>query len=142
MLPLAYSTSIYATVFWVAMAIWYIPEITGPVSQRAWRVASAQDRGSYAFLLAILFAGLILGLWLVAFVLAATITWNRVAIYWIGIACMLLGVALRWHAIRTLGRFFTRDVAVRGDQTVVQTGPYRLIRHPAYSGTLLTLLGT
>ena len=88
-----------------------------------------------------MFAGLILGLWLAPFVSAATVTWNRVAIYWIGIACMLLGVALRWYAIRTLGRFFTRDVAVRGDQTVVQTGPYRLIRHPAYSGTLLTLLG-
>jgi protein-S-isoprenylcysteine O-methyltransferase Ste14 len=27
------------------------------------------------------------------------------------------------------------------DQPVVQRGPYRLIRHPAYSGTFLTMLG-
>jgi protein-S-isoprenylcysteine O-methyltransferase Ste14 len=40
-----------------------------------------------------------------------------------------------------LGRFFTRDVATQTGQTVVQDGPYRFIRHPAYSGTLLTLLG-
>jgi len=30
---------------------------------------------------------------------------------------------------------------VRPAQAVVQTGPYRYIRHPAYSGTLLTALG-
>jgi protein-S-isoprenylcysteine O-methyltransferase Ste14 len=54
---------------------------------------------------------------------------------------ILLGVALRWYAIWTLGRYFTRDVAVSADQQVVQTGPYRSIRHPAYSGTFLTMLG-
>ncbi len=51
------------------------------------------------------------------------------------------GGGLRWWAILTLGRYFTFDVAVRASQPVVQSGPYRLIRHPAYSGTLLVLLG-
>ncbi|MCL4394660.1 MAG: isoprenylcysteine carboxylmethyltransferase family protein, partial [Chloroflexi bacterium] len=59
----------------------------------------------------------------------------------IGEALMLVGVALRWYAIRVLGQYFTRDVAVRPDQPVVQSGPYRYIRHPAYRGTLLTMLG-
>jgi protein-S-isoprenylcysteine O-methyltransferase Ste14 len=48
---------------------------------------------------------------------------------------------LRWYAIWTLGRYFTRDVAVSAEQQVVQRGPYRAIRHPAYSGTFLTMLG-
>jgi len=47
----------------------------------------------------------------------------------------------RWFSIWTLGRRFTRDIAVPLDQPVVQNGPYRLIRHPAYSGTFLTMLG-
>src|SRR5579871_4039046 len=41
----------------------------------------------------------------------------------------------------TLGRYFTFDVAVRAGQPVVQSGPYRFVRHPAYSGTLLSLFG-
>jgi protein-S-isoprenylcysteine O-methyltransferase Ste14 len=48
---------------------------------------------------------------------------------------------LRWYAIWTLGSYFTRDVAVSTDQKIVQTGPYRSIRHPAYNGTFLTMLG-
>ena len=58
-----------------------------------------------------------------------------------GVILILLGVALRWYAIRALGRYFTRDVAVSADQLVVQDGPYRWIRHPAYSGTFVTMLG-
>jgi isoprenylcysteine carboxyl methyltransferase (ICMT) family protein YpbQ len=54
---------------------------------------------------------------------------------------MILGVILRWYAIHTLGGYFTRYVAIHPDQQVVQVGAYRYIRHPAYSGTLLTMLG-
>ena len=67
--------------------------------------------------------------------------WARPAMFAAGVSSMVLGVALRWYAIWTLGRYFTRDVAVSADQPVVQRGPYRLIRHPAYSGTFLTMLG-
>jgi len=72
---------------------------------------------------------------------AAAIPWQRTALFGIGVSLILLGVALRWYAIWTLGRYFTRDVAVSADQKIVQTGPYRYIRHPAYCGTFLTMLG-
>ena len=42
---------------------------------------------------------------------------------------------------RVLRRFFTGYVAIHPDQRVVERGPYRLVRHPSYSGTLLTTLG-
>jgi len=51
------------------------------------------------------------------------------------------GLVLRWTAILTLGRFFTVDVAVHRDHTVVQTGLYRKIRHPSYTGLLIAFLG-
>ena len=53
----------------------------------------------------------------------------------------MAGIALRWYAVLTLGRFFTTRVMTAKDQTVVQKGPYRLIRHPSYTGALLTVLG-
>lgn len=54
---------------------------------------------------------------------------------------MLAGVMLRWYSARLLGKYFTFDVAIHGGQTLVDAGPYRYIRHPSYSGALLTLLG-
>lgn len=71
----------------------------------------------------------------------AALSWHRTALFFVGVTLILLGVALRWYAIWTLGAYFTRDVAVSTDQKVVQTGPYRFIRHPSYSGTFLTMLG-
>jgi protein-S-isoprenylcysteine O-methyltransferase Ste14 len=43
--------------------------------------------------------------------------------------------------VRVLGRYFTTSVAVRPRQRVVNSGPYRWVRHPSYSGSLLTLVG-
>jgi len=54
---------------------------------------------------------------------------------------MLAGVAFRWWAIATLGKFFTFDVAIQSSQKVVDSGPYRYIRHPSYTGALMTQAG-
>src|SRR5689334_12705104 len=52
----------------------------------------------------------------------------------VGIGAFVLGAALRWYAIFYLGRYFTVDVRVAEHQHVVDTGPYRFIRHPSYTG--------
>jgi protein-S-isoprenylcysteine O-methyltransferase Ste14 len=44
-------------------------------------------------------------------------------------------------SIRTLGRFFRYEVVVQEGHRVVDTGPYRLVRHPSYTGSLLAFLG-
>ena len=46
---------------------------------------------------------------------------------------MLMGVALRLWSIQGLGRNFSTVVSVDANQTIVKNGPYRLIRHPAYT---------
>ncbi|MHB8719012.1 MAG: methyltransferase family protein [Candidatus Dormibacteria bacterium] len=58
-----------------------------------------------------------------------------------GIACMWAGLLLRLWAVLTLGRFFRLVVLVQEGHHVVDRGPYRLLRHPSYAGTMLTLLG-
>jgi protein-S-isoprenylcysteine O-methyltransferase len=62
-------------------------------------------------------------------------------LYWIGLATFVSGVAVRWAAIAWLGKFFTVNVAIADDHRVIDTGPYRYIRHPAYLGVLLAFLG-
>jgi protein-S-isoprenylcysteine O-methyltransferase Ste14 len=54
---------------------------------------------------------------------------------------MLMGVALRWYSAAVLGKYFTFDVAIQGSHTLIEAGPYRYVRHPSYSGALLSLLG-
>jgi protein-S-isoprenylcysteine O-methyltransferase Ste14 len=61
--------------------------------------------------------------------------------FWIGIAIMVVGFLLRLAAIRTLGRLFSHRVAVSPDHRVVETGPYRVVRHPSYTGAVVTYLG-
>jgi len=53
----------------------------------------------------------------------------------------IAGIALRAWSVRTLGQYFTYVVKVSPDQKVVDTGPYRLIRHPSYAGGALTGVG-
>jgi protein-S-isoprenylcysteine O-methyltransferase Ste14 len=148
MLPLVYTNTIAGIVFAVACLVWLAPEMIGMLPQMARvsrRTVMVQDQGSMAILIGLQWTGLALNFGLAWLWPAAAMAQGqqsgRTALFILGVIFTVLGVALRWYAIRTLGRFFTRDVAVSHDQPVVQSGPYRLIRHPAYSGTFLTMLG-
>jgi protein-S-isoprenylcysteine O-methyltransferase Ste14 len=60
---------------------------------------------------------------------------------WVGVALMVAGIALRYWAARTLGRFYTRTLRVADGQVLVERGPYRMVRHPGYSADLLMWAG-
>ncbi|CAL8462412.1 g1945 [Coccomyxa elongata] len=52
------------------------------------------------------------------------------------------GGFLRLWAMATLKRHFTFEVGIVKDHKLVQNGPYRIIRHPGYTGGILSFLGT
>jgi protein-S-isoprenylcysteine O-methyltransferase Ste14 len=58
-----------------------------------------------------------------------------------GVAIVLAGAALRDWAILSLGRYFRRVVTIEPGQRIVRRGPYRVLRHPSYTGILLILSG-
>jgi protein-S-isoprenylcysteine O-methyltransferase Ste14 len=58
-----------------------------------------------------------------------------------GLVIMVAGLTLRGWSIKTLGQYFTATVMVSSDQPVVSAGPYRLLRHPSYTGILLACTG-
>lgn len=62
-------------------------------------------------------------------------------LFWIGTTLFAAGLVLRWYSIYYLGRYFTVNVAIHSRHEVIDTGPYRLIRHPSYAGALLAFLG-
>lgn len=131
----------HLVVFYIAMAICFAPEWIGTFFQNPEKGAVVRDRGSYVLLIAAMIIGIFVAFFCVNAFPGTTIAWHQLVLFWLGIAVMLIGVAFRWYAIRALGRFFTRSVATRPGQYVVDTGPYRLIRHPSYTGGLMVFFG-
>ena len=52
------------------------------------------------------------------------------------------GSLLRLWCHRTLGRFFTWELAIRKEHKLITTGPYSFVRHPAYLGATMMSTGT
>ena len=59
----------------------------------------------------------------------------------VGIVAIVAGLIIRWIAIFSLKRQFTVDVAITKDHRIVSEGLYRFVRHPSYTGSLLSFLG-
>jgi protein-S-isoprenylcysteine O-methyltransferase len=63
--------------------------------------------------------------------------WTAVA----GIVLMIIGIAMRYAAIRTLGRFFLNEVALLPNHPLVTHGIYGSLRHPSELGTICLASG-
>ncbi len=61
---------------------------------------------------------------------------------WLGLAAMVSGLALRAWSMRALGTFYSRTLRIVGSQEIIDRGPYRLIRHPGYLGSILLWVGS
>jgi protein-S-isoprenylcysteine O-methyltransferase Ste14 len=59
----------------------------------------------------------------------------------VGIAMEACGLGLRLWSMRTLQASYTRTLRTTDEQEVIDRGPYRIIRHPGYLGSLLTWTG-
>lgn len=59
----------------------------------------------------------------------------------VGLILMVLGLLIRWIAIISLKHQFTVDVSITQDHRIIKIGIYRFVRHPAYTGSLLSFFG-
>ena len=60
---------------------------------------------------------------------------------WLGIIIALFGLVMRVWSMSILGKFYTRTLKVTDNQPIVRAGPYSLIRHPGYLGSILIWSG-
>ena len=59
----------------------------------------------------------------------------------VGLGLIIIGSFLFAYARHVLRKWYSGHLSVQADQVLVQEGPYRLVRHPAYSGYLLMAIG-
>jgi protein-S-isoprenylcysteine O-methyltransferase Ste14 len=142
MIPVPFSGhATYNALFLTTYGAWLVFEFATGKSRKSSDPARALDRGSYWFLIAMIWVGISLDFALSFMFPQAAIAWKRTEVFFAGIALMWLGVAFRYYAMRVLGRFFTFQVTVHSGQSVVEAGPYKYIRHPAYTGAFITVIG-
>jgi protein-S-isoprenylcysteine O-methyltransferase Ste14 len=141
-LPEAFQGHPLFLVLWIiTFGFCIVPEFVRARRLRAANDAQKSDKGSeFVVIMAANFSLII------AFVSAVVFPGCSIVSYWkplfvAGIVTWVGGTIFRWYSIRTLGRFFTYDVAVANDQPVVEQGPYRWLRHPSYLGSLLAMIG-
>ena len=123
-------------------AAWVVGEAIGrraTYRQGAERHPSSElDRRSYPIIGLALAAGL--GVSVVTFLFGVggyLPEWAAV----VGVVLLLIGIPMRVWALTTLGRYFTMPITIRPDHVIVDRGPYRWIRHPAYTGGFLMAVG-
>jgi protein-S-isoprenylcysteine O-methyltransferase Ste14 len=56
----------------------------------------------------------------------------------LAIPLFISGLALRAVALLNLGKFFSTTVITHTEHQLIETGPYRWLRHPAYTGLLIS----
>ena len=61
---------------------------------------------------------------------------------WLAAALALLGLGWTWWARIHLGQLWSSAVTLKADHTLVRSGPYRITRHPIYTGLLIAFVAT
>jgi protein-S-isoprenylcysteine O-methyltransferase Ste14 len=150
MRPLPFTQLPAGIAFVAALVIFAVVQMVsfrGTVSGGGWRSARSDrfDRGS--LLIVIVSAGVAVALAAVCCTklpvatIAPGLIVVRYAVFVVGLVAIVGGSALRQWAVSTLGASFTFDVRVASDQRVVTGGPYRYLRHPSYTGLILSYIG-
>ena len=70
----------------------------------------------------------------------SSVQWDVVAA--VGLVAAVLGLAFRTWSVLTLGNLFTMHLDIQEDHSIIQKGPYRLVRHPSYLGAFVMYMST
>jgi protein-S-isoprenylcysteine O-methyltransferase Ste14 len=139
--PVPESHTVAAVVFYGLLALFVVLEQVIRLRSFLDRTGERRDSGSLQLVILCVAVGLVGAFALASEAQGAAITVARWPLFVCGVALMAAGIVVRQWSIALLGSSFTVDVRVREGQQVIDRGPYRFVRHPAYSGLLLTFAG-
>ncbi len=135
--PLAATSPVFRWILLGTAAIWVVLELRQSVTHRPEGVKA--NWGSEVLFRLIVGVGALVASLLPGVAQSATIRPAALA-DWIALALFWGGISLRLWSFRTLGRYFTFTVQTSSDQPVITDGPYRVVRHPSYTGLLLVFM--
>ena len=69
--------------------------------------------------------------------------WNhQTAVQYCGSAITAVGLLIAVWARVHLGRYWSGIITLKEGHRLIRTGPYRLVRHPVYTGLLIAVIGS
>lgn len=127
--------------FWVSYWAWILMEVW--IFSRDMKKGSGEkkDRGSIFGIFAGIGGGVTLAFWAPHLWPWAAMPLPYDAIFWTAIAMMWIGIVFRLWSVLTLGKHFRTSVRILDEHKLVTHGPYRFLRHPSYTGGLITITG-
>lgn len=126
--------------FLIVCAVWVLSEILLLILRRSKKDSQDKDLGSFMILNLTIYASIAIGVF-ISITRFGYINNYTAPLNLIGSAFIILGLIVRWTAIITLGRFFTVKVSIQTDHRIIQSGLYKYIRHPSYTGMLISFFG-
>jgi len=120
--------------------IYVTSEVLLTITKRASHGGASRDANSWRLLWAIITLSICLGIFAARRFPMTSVPYPK-QLATMGVAVFVVGLALRAWSVVCLGRFFTVNVAIAPDHQLVESGPYRFVRHPSYTGALLAILG-
>src|SRR5437762_14295137 len=119
----------------VLAAIYGLSEVYLALTRRSQTQTVSRDRRSLILLWTIIIASLWSGIQMVRLFPSATVPCPS-GFYLFGFLLFLGGLILRWYSNGYLGRYFTVDVSISADRTLIVYGRDRHIRQPTYTSAV------
>jgi protein-S-isoprenylcysteine O-methyltransferase Ste14 len=127
-------------IFIIIWSLWFISEIfLNRFLRSGNRDKKDQDKGTISMIWITVILAVSFGI--IADIFFHVPIGNLLIIPYSGLILIVLGMVLRFISVLSLGRLFTVDVTIRDHHKIKKGGVYRLIRHPSYSGSLLSFIG-
>lgn len=127
-------------IFFITWSVWFISEIALNRFFRSGKTdKEGQDRGTIRIIWITIGVANTLGI-LFSIYFRMPIS-QQILIPYAGLGLILLGMLLRFFSIWSLGRYFTVDITIRENHKIKKDGIYGLIRHPSYTGSILSFIG-
>jgi protein-S-isoprenylcysteine O-methyltransferase Ste14 len=139
--PLPYSDAGAKVVFFALIAIWAAGELRTRARSRGNQRGASEERWSIIVVALGVYLGVLGGFFFASNAEAAAIDFARWPIFIAGAILAAAGIAFRQWAIAVLGAYFTVTVRVSAGQPVVDSGPYRWVAHPSYTGMIIVFVG-
>jgi protein-S-isoprenylcysteine O-methyltransferase Ste14 len=117
---------------WLGSSPFVKPAIHKQSASSAWQRSALLIAGMY-----LIFGPLRISDWLNQQILAVTLP-----IALTGFFFVLCGVAFSIWARLILGENWSAAPSIKQDHALIQRGPYRIVRHPIYTGILIALFGS
>lgn len=132
-----FTSNFYYYCFIIAFSIFVILEIFIYWKSRKNSIGKYKgDKGSFYLI--------VFGIW---FIMSMNFYWviiNKLLpgyVEVVGIFMILIGVCIRVYSVLLLSKEFTLSVCVGSNQKIMKKGFYKYIRHPAYLGSIISIIG-